>query len=77
MKKPRTVSLRSLQVLIHFTLLEVEVFQYSVDMLFLLFIHKVILTLCDPMDCITPGSPVLHYLPEFAQIHAHWVGDAI
>ena len=33
--------------------------------------------LCDPMDCSTPGSPVLHYLPEFAQIHVHWVGDAI
>ena len=25
----------------------------------------------------TPGFPVLHYLPEFAQIHVHWVGDAI
>ena len=25
------------------------------------------LTLCDPMDCSTPGFPVLHYLPEFAQ----------
>ena len=24
--------------------------------------------LCDPMDCSMPGSPVLHYLPEFAQI---------
>jgi len=34
-------------------------------------------TLCDPMDCSTPGFPVLHYLPEFAQTHAHWVGDAI
>ena len=34
-------------------------------------------TLCDPMDCSTPGSYVLHYLPEFAQIHVHWVGDAI
>ena len=29
------------------------------------------------MDCNTPGSPVLHYLPEFAQTHVHWVGDAI
>ena len=29
------------------------------------------------MDCSTPGSPVLHYLPEFAQIHVYWVGDAI
>ena len=26
------------------------------------------LTLCDPMDCSMPGFPVLHYLPEFAQI---------
>ena len=33
-------------------------------------------TICDPMDCSTPGSPVLHYLPEFVQTHAHWVGDA-
>ena len=34
-------------------------------------------TLCDPMDCNTPGFPVLHYLPEFAQTHVHWVGEAI
>ena len=32
--------------------------------------------LWDPMDCSTPGSSVLHYLLEFVQIHAHWVGDA-
>ena len=25
----------------------------------------------DPMDCNVPGSSVLHYLPEFAQIHVH------
>ena len=24
-------------------------------------------TLCEPMDCSTPGFTVLHYLPEFAQ----------
>ena len=35
------------------------------------------LTLCDPMDCSTPGFPVLHYLLEFAQTHVHPVGDAI
>ena len=29
------------------------------------------------MDCNMPGFPVLHYLPEFAQIHVRWVGDAI
>ena len=34
-------------------------------------------TLCDPTDCSTLGFPVLHYLLEFAQIHFHWVGDAI
>ena len=35
------------------------------------------LTLCDPMDCSTPGFPVLHCLLEFAQTHVHWVSDAI
>ena len=29
------------------------------------------LTLCDPIDYSTPGFPVLHYLPEFAQIHVY------
>ena len=29
------------------------------------------------MHCSTPSFPVLHYLPEFAQTHVHWVGDAI
>ena len=32
-------------------------------------------TLCDPMNCSTPGLPVHHQLPEFT--HIHWVGDAI
>ena len=35
------------------------------------------LRLCVPMDCSTPGFPVLHYPLEFAQTHIHWVGDAI
>ena len=34
-------------------------------------------TLCDPMDCGTPGFPIYHQLPEFAQTHVHWVSDAI
>ena len=33
--------------------------------------------LCDPMDGSAPGSFVLHCLLKFAQIHVHWVGDAI
>ena len=34
-------------------------------------------TLCDPMNCSTPGFPVHHQLPEFTQTHVHWVSDAI
>ena len=34
-------------------------------------------TLCDPMDCSTPGFHVHHQLPEPTQIHVHWVGDLI
>ena len=34
-------------------------------------------TLCDPMDCSTPGLPVHHQLLEFTQTRVHWVGDAI
>ena len=34
-------------------------------------------TLCNPTDCSMLGFPVLHYLPEFAQIHVHWVSEAI
>ena len=34
-------------------------------------------TLCDPMDCSTPGLPVHHQLLEFTKINVHRVGDAI
>ena len=34
-------------------------------------------TLCDPMDCSTPGLPAHHQLPEFTQTQVHWVSDAI
>ena len=30
-------------------------------------------TLCNPMDWYMPDSSVLHFLPEFAQIHVHWI----
>ena len=43
----------------------------------LLFGSKLCLTLCNPMDCSTPGFSVLHYLPELAQTHVHWVSDVI
>ena len=38
---------------------------------------SVALTLYDPLDCTTPVFPAHYQLPELAQIHVHWVGDAI
>ena len=38
---------------------------------------KSCLPLCDPMDHGIPGFPVLLHLLEFAQVHVHWVSDAI
>ena len=35
------------------------------------------LTLCNPMDCSTPGLPVHHQLLELTQTYVHQVGDAI
>ena len=47
-----------------------ELFQFSS-------VTQSCLTLCDPMDCSTPGFPVHHQLPEFTHTHVHWVTDAI
>ena len=33
--------------------------------------------LCNAMDCSISGLPVPHHLPEFAQVHVHWLSDAI
>ena len=35
------------------------------------------LTLCDAVDYSTPGFTALHHIPELAQTHVHWIGDAI
>ena len=40
-------------------------------------VTRLCLILCNPMGCSTPGFPVLHCLPEFAQTHVHWINDAI
>ena len=34
-------------------------------------------TLCNPMNCSTPGLPIHHQIPEFTQTHVHQVSDAI
>ena len=46
----------------------------SLPKLLLLFHCSVGSDSLDLMDC-TPGSPVLHHLSEFAQIHVHWVSS--
>ena len=35
------------------------------------------LTVCDPLDCSTPGFPVHHQILEHTQSHVHQIGDAI
>ena len=40
-------------------------------------VPKSCLTLYNPMDCGAPDLPVPHHLSEFAQVHVHWIGDAI
>ena len=39
-------------------------------------VTQLCLTLCNPMDCSTPGLPVHGQLPEFTQTHVHWVSDS-
>ena len=38
---------------------------------------RLVVSLCDPMNCRTPGLPVHHQLPEFTQTHVQRVGNAI
>ena len=40
-------------------------------------VAQLCLTLCDPVDCSSPGLPVQHQLPEFTQTHVYQVSDAI
>ena len=50
---------------------------FTSDLLFCCWVAQSCPTLCDPVNCSTPGFPVLHHLLEFAQTHVHWVSDAI
>ena len=40
-------------------------------------VTQLCLTLCNPMNCSTPGLAVHHQLSESTQTHVHRVGDAI
>ena len=41
------------------------------------FISVQVMSLCDPMDCSTPGFPDPYHFLEFAQVHMHCISDAI
>ena len=47
------------------------------DLVFCCLVTESCQTVCDPMNCRTPGFPVLHYLLEFSQTHVYWVNNAI
>ena len=46
-------------------------FDHTPLLLLLLFSCSVVSALYDLIDCSTPGFPVLHSFPEFAQTHVH------
>ena len=48
-------------------------YDHMLQLLFIVQVPKSCPTLCDPIDCSTPGFSVL----EFAQTHVHWVSDTI
>ena len=54
-------------------------FFYNVHILHVFVVVQLLghVRLCNPMECSTPGFPVLHSLLELAQTHIHWVSDTI
>ena len=52
-------------------------FLIEVQLTLLLFTRSVVSDSLRPMDCSTPGFPVLHHPPELAQTRVHWISDAI
>ena len=49
-----------------------QVFHWSISTtVYCCSVTQLCLTLYDPMDCSTPGFPVLHHFPKLAQTHAH------
>ena len=52
-------------------------FLWRLHHIFCCSVAKLCLIVCNPMGYNTPGFSALHYLPQFAQTHVHWVGDTI
>ena len=55
----------------HFTYFFQSLFQINIFVIVAQLLSHV--WLCNPADCSTPGFPVLHSLPDFAQIHLHQI----
>ena len=51
------------------TIFLIYIFLNFLNFIIILFVQSLSTTLCDPMDCSTPGFPVLHY--DLAQTHVH------
>ena len=67
-----------MQIIIMFKELLIELFVFMANSNFQFSsVAQLCPTLCNPMNCSTPGLPVHHQLPESTQTHGHWVGDAI
>ena len=60
-----------------FPLTQRQKFRYYIKMSCYFSAAQLCLTLCNPMDCSTPCSSVLHDHLELAQSHVHWVDDTI
>ena len=60
-----------------FSLVEAEWKFYPLMQIYCCSVAQLCPTLCDPMDYSTPGLPVAHYLPKFAQVHVHCISGAI
>ena len=71
--------LRKIQYIPHYERYTIQLTYTTSFKVFLQFSSVVQLypTLCDPMDCSTPGLPVHHQLLKFTQTHVHSFGDAI
>ena len=67
-KKLRTFTQIPIIAILDMLLTEIPGSQQSLQVLGGCSVTKLCLTVCDPMDCSTPGFPVLHYIPKFAQV---------
>ena len=74
---PLTVDIVSLSILLHFSTMFPFFPRVYFSVQFSALVAQSCRTLCDPMNCSTPGLPVHHQLPEFTQTHVHRVSDAI